>query len=267
MGASLPMYDWPELREATDAWWAALAEAFRAEGLTGVPTHLTRGPAPDDLWAAPDLFVSQTCGYPLMHAWAGRLTPVATPHYAAEGCDGPDYCSLVLVRADDAAEDLAALRGKCAAYNGEDSQSGYSAFRAAVAPHARDGRFFATTVRSGAHLDSMALVASGEADVCAVDSIVWALARHHRGELARRLRVLARTPAAPGLPLVTASARPDEEVGRMRAALRTAIAAPGLGAVREALLLRDMSELETGAYDRILQLERFAIDAGYPVLN
>ena len=31
--ASLPMYDLPELREATDAWWRGLARAFAAEGL------------------------------------------------------------------------------------------------------------------------------------------------------------------------------------------------------------------------------------------
>lgn len=267
MGASLPMYDWPELREATDAWWAALAAAFRAEGLADVPARLTRGRSPQDLWGAPDLFLSQTCGYPLMHAWAGRLQPVATPHYEAEGCDGPDYCSFVLVRADEAAADLEGLRGKRAAYNDAQSQSGYSAFRAAVAPHARDGRFFASTVRSGAHLASMALVASGEADVCAVDSVVWALARRHHGALAQRLRVLARTPAAPGLPLVTASARPEADVARMRTALRAAIDAPGLGAVRRPLLLRDFAVRGLDTYERIVQLERFAMDAGYPNLN
>jgi hypothetical protein len=32
MIAALPMYDWPEIREATDAWWAGLARAFRREG-------------------------------------------------------------------------------------------------------------------------------------------------------------------------------------------------------------------------------------------
>src|SRR6185312_8107473 len=30
--ASLPMYDLPELRAATDAWWKGLARAFRREG-------------------------------------------------------------------------------------------------------------------------------------------------------------------------------------------------------------------------------------------
>ena len=43
MRASLPMYDLPGLDAATDAWWAGLAAAFRAEGLREVPDNLTRG--------------------------------------------------------------------------------------------------------------------------------------------------------------------------------------------------------------------------------
>ena len=35
--ASLPMYDLPELRAATDAWWRGLAQAFRREGIADLP--------------------------------------------------------------------------------------------------------------------------------------------------------------------------------------------------------------------------------------
>jgi len=38
--AGLPMYDPPELRAIVDAWWEALALAFRAEGIAGVPDRL-----------------------------------------------------------------------------------------------------------------------------------------------------------------------------------------------------------------------------------
>ena len=100
MQASLPMYAWPELRQATDAWWAALATAFRQEGIAGVPDLLSRDSTIEDLWGSPELLFSQTCGYPLTHDWAGRLQLLATPHYMAEGCDEADYSSIVLVRAD-----------------------------------------------------------------------------------------------------------------------------------------------------------------------
>src|SRR3546814_8202871 len=85
MRASLPMYDLPGLEAATDAWWAGLAAAFRAEGLHQVPERLTREGGHAALWTAPDLLFSQTCGYPLTHALAGRVTLVATPIYDCPG--------------------------------------------------------------------------------------------------------------------------------------------------------------------------------------
>src|SRR5690606_16819606 len=120
--ASLPMYDLPGLEAATDAWWAGLAAAFRAEGLADVPERLTREDDHAALWTAPDLLFSQTCGYPLTHALAGRVRLVATPVYDCPGCGGGTYRSEILVRADDPARSLADLRQRRAAVNAADSQ-------------------------------------------------------------------------------------------------------------------------------------------------
>src|SRR3990172_9299482 len=119
--AGLPMYDLPEATAATDAWWVGLARAFRREGVRDVPDRLYRHGAPVEDWLAPDLLFSQTCGYPLTHALAGRVAPIATPGYAAPGCHGPDYCSLIVVRADDPAAELAELRGRTCAINNPES--------------------------------------------------------------------------------------------------------------------------------------------------
>ncbi|MDD9983028.1 MAG: hypothetical protein OXU81_17015 [Gammaproteobacteria bacterium] len=35
--------------------------------------------------AATVLFFSQCCGYDLVNRYAGKLQPLATPHYGAEG--------------------------------------------------------------------------------------------------------------------------------------------------------------------------------------
>ncbi len=42
MIASLPMYDFKELRPAHDALWSAIADRLMAAGITNVPTRLTR---------------------------------------------------------------------------------------------------------------------------------------------------------------------------------------------------------------------------------
>lgn len=261
--ASLGMYDLPEVADATDAWWAGLARALSREGVADVPARLTRDRAVQAVWRAPDLLLSQTCGYPLTHEFAGRLRVVATPCYDCFGCDGPNYRSLIIVRADDAARSLADLRGRVAAVNAADSQSGYSALRAEVAPLAKSGRFFARVTTSGGHAASLALVTGGEADVCAVDCVTHALLARYRPAAVATLRVLARTAAAPGLPYVTRAGAGDDLVERLRAALVAALADPDLTAARTALLIAGAQVLPEDGYDRITEIERAAQAHGY----
>ncbi len=266
MRASLPMYDLPGLEAATDAWWAGLAAALRAEGLAEVPDRLTRQAAPAALWTAPDLLFSQTCGYPLTHALAGRVTLVATPVYFCPGCSGGNYRSEIVVRDDDPAERLADLRGRRAVANARDSQSGYSALRLAVASHAAGRRFFGAVAFSGSHRSSMAAVARGEADVCAVDGVTFHLLSRLEPRLTARLRVLARSAEAPALPYITRADIPPDDLERLRAGLRRAVRDPALAEVRRALLLDGVVATPLSVYDRILELEAAAVAAGYPDL-
>ena len=134
--ASLPMYDLPEPTAANDAFWRAIARALEREGLAGVPQALTRGVDLGEIWRDPDFLFGQTCGYPLMNAFKGEMRVIATPVYDAPGCEGSDYCSHIVVRADDPARDLSDLRGRTAAVTPPASQSGSSAPRPAVAPGA-----------------------------------------------------------------------------------------------------------------------------------
>ena len=260
------MYDLPEVAAATDAIWSGLARALAREGVPDVPDRLTRGPDSQASWLAPDLLFSQTCGYPLTHALHGRVRVVATPTYDCAGCDGPAYSSAIVVRADDPARGLEDLRGRNAAINAPVSQSGYSALRAAVAPLARDGRFFGRVVQSGEHAASLALVRGGEADVCAVDCVTHALLARHRSAAVDGLRVLATSPMAPGLPYVTRATAADDLLARLRAALFAALDDPELAAAREAVFLTGAEVLPDTAYDRILELERDAESRGYPQL-
>jgi ABC-type phosphate/phosphonate transport system substrate-binding protein len=261
--ANFAMYDLPEVAAATDALWAGMARALTREGLDGVPGALTRGVDLDRLWRGPELLFSQTCGYPLTHAYKDALRLVATPVYDAAGCQGPDYVSLIVVREADPVRGLADLRGRTAAVNHATSQSGYSALRASVAELAHQGRFFGRVVESGSHGASLALVAAGEADVCATDCVTHALLARHRPEALRDLRVLARSPAAPGLPYVTRAAAGDELVARLRAALFAALEDPDLATARAALLLAGAEVLPISAYQPILEMEARAEALGY----
>jgi ABC-type phosphate/phosphonate transport system substrate-binding protein len=260
------MYDLPEVRAATDDWWAGLARALGRAGLSDVPARLTRDGPPEGPWRDPGFLFGQTCGYPLMHGLAGLVQVVATPAYDASGCEGPNYRSLFLVREDDGARSLAELRGRIAAVNSPDSQSGYSALRAAVAPLARDGRFFSRVIETGGHFQSARAVAEGRADLAALDCVNYALLARYRPASVADLRVLGRSQAAPGLPYVTRADAPADLVARLRDGLAEAAADRALAAAREALLLTGVEVLAPSAYDRILQMEAEAQAHGYPRL-
>ena len=265
--ASLPMYDLPEVRDHTDRLWAAVAEDMRRFGVAGVPDVLERPADHRDAWRPCGLLLSQSCGYPAAGALRGALRIVATPHYAAPGCDGPRYSSVVVVRASSRATTLGDLRGAVCAFNARDSQSGYNALRAAVAPFSGGRPCFAATVETGAHAASIEAVRGGRADVCAVDCVTWALLARHRPASLSGLAVLARTGPAPGLPLVTGRDCSDATLAAVRRALASAFARPDLADTRHALLIEGISDSTVDTYEPLFAMERSAAALGYPDLE
>ncbi len=260
------MYDFPEVRAATDALWRGVAEALERAGLENVPKTLMREPDMD-VWHSKELLLSQTCGYPLTHELAGVVELVATPSYAADGCRGPEYCSLVVVAEDSPAADLRDLRGAVCAYSRRHSHSGYNALRAAIAPLAGDAAFFSRVVESGGHPASIELVAGGQADVCAVDCVTHALMAAYCPNALAGTRVMKRTERAPGLPYVTRAGVGEDAMHRLRDGLQSAFADSRLANARDALLITGVHVLGDDAYRRIDDMEDSARAAGYAEIH
>src|SRR5262245_37752292 len=263
MLAALPMYDWPELSDATDAWWKGLRRHLKDAGFIEAPENLDRSLTPHDHWRRPALLFAQACGYPLTHAYQGALALLGTPCYDAPGCTGPTYSSAIIVPAAGRAGSIADLRGGVAAYNAQDSMSGHLALRCVVAPLSRQGRFFGRAVETGSHLSSMERVAGGEADVAAIDCVTYALASRFRPELVPRLRMIAWSPRAPALPYVTRTGWSKPQLARLRRAVIDAVADPDLAKPRAALLIGGIEWLPDTAYRDILALEAAAEAHGY----
>jgi len=264
--ASLPMYDLPELRDATDTWWQGLARAFRAEGVKDVPAALDRRASYGEVWLMSELLLSQTCGYPLMHKLRDRVALLATPCYSASGCSDAEYCSFVVVAADSPVTEVADLRGRRCVVNSHNSQSGANALKALVASRSEQGRFFGSVAVSGGHAASLAIVASGEADAAAIDCVTHALLCRYQPHAVAGTRVLCRTPPAPNLPYITRSTADPDLLRRLRGGLARAFADQRLAVTREALLLAGVVELPLSAYERIIDMEDAAASAGYPVV-
>ena len=251
--ASLPMYDLP--RQAVQAWWQGIAGALQAEGLAGVPDTPDW---PADLpahWLHPRLLLSQACGHPLVTTLQGQVQVVGAMRYAAPGCEGTRYCSLLVVRDGEAlpAEGLQALAGwsgRVAAVNDAGSFSGGVALRRAVQSVAglSPPAFFGRLLFTGSHRASLAAVREGRADIAAIDAVTHALVARHQPALLHGLQVLARTASAPGLPLITALGTSPQELAVLRRALQAACAAPHLAAARQALLVDGFEPLGAEAW-------------------
>ncbi len=255
MTISLPMYGIN--RHKVDHLWGRLREQLRRRGLENLPEVLCW---PDPLlphWRDPRLLLSQTCGYPLVTALPD-VQVVGRFHYDAPGCDGGNYRSLLIVRASDPRATLADFRQGITACNSPDSHSGYNVLRFMVAPLSGHGRFFKQVLFTGAHVQSLDAVRGGLADITAVDCVTFALLRRARPLAVKGLRVLAESPAAPGLPLITAAATPPDAVALLRDALAGLVAAPDGRRECAAVLIKGFSAAAREDYRAILHMRREA---------
>lgn len=255
---ALPMYNVsPRLRDGYEALATAL---LQQAGLDHDATLVRDVPLPG-FWTRRDLLLSQTCGYPYLASLRDHITLLATPCYDVPGCDGADYRSALVVRADSGIATLADARDRIAAVNDAHSNSGMNLLRHAVAPLAHNGRFFADVRWSGSHAASMAMVQTGAADIAAIDCVTWAYLREERPADVAGLAVLGYSAPAPGLPLVAGADVPPASVERLRAALL----APGTALLTTLapLLIQGFEYRDDAAYGRITLLEEEARRLGY----
>ena len=236
MFASLPMYDRPENRAAHDALW------YHIRATLGYgPDTLDRATPYDEGWGRSDLLLGQICNLPYRTQFIDKVTPIACADYGLEDTPAGYYHSVFVVRAQDADRGLAPATLGRFAYNDAMSQSGWGSPLAAVAAK---GLKFHTTLRTGAHVDSMKAVAEGRADLACIDAVTWRMLGAWEPQ-ARDLRVIGRTRATPSMTFITAK---DTDPAPLCDAIRAAILA--LAPEHQSTLgLRGIKELAPSAYN------------------
>ncbi|MGI9516508.1 MAG: phosphate/phosphite/phosphonate ABC transporter substrate-binding protein [Pirellulaceae bacterium] len=263
MLASLPWYDLDEVRAETDQLWDVLKQHFRQTGFSSVPETLNRQVAYERQWTSSAFFFGQACGYDVRMAYAEHLQAVVTPCYDVPGCQGSQYRSFVVVRADSDFQSVEQLRGTRCVINTPTSHSGMNVLRALVAPMHCDGRFFAKVSMSGAHERSLRMIQSGQVDVAAIDCVTYALlARYRPAELAGT-RVIHHTNLVPAPPFVTASNASPATVAGMRRAVVSALQHPDLAEARSRLMISGVEVLPEDAYGPIESLDSDANHRDY----
>ena len=221
-------------------------------------------PSLQEFWLRDDLLLSQTCGYPLVRALAGRVQPVTTPVFTVDGCEAGDYHSVLVARAAANVTSLVQCRGLRAAYNTPDSNSGMNLLRSAVAPLASGQPFFASVIETGGHLASLQALQDDRADVAAIDCVSFAFVLDHLPDLAHGLVEIGTTRSAPGLPLIASKRVPPEGIDALVSALADAVEHDRPLAKR--LKLHGFARRPLDDYSSILEIEMDAVKRGYPRL-
>lgn len=258
-GVSLPMYDWPEIRDATDSLWSAIRWQLSQRGIPA-PVNLDRQADPEPLWSDPDLILSQTCGYPYANTLAGKVTLVATPAHKITGAAPGHYFSVLVARKNRLPDHLADLRDMRFAYNMAHSQSGFAAPVRLLAASGCQSQ--PQPLETGAHRASIRAVAAGKADWAAIDAVTWELAKRHE-PAASELEVFAQTPETPALPMITGTHH-AKRANTIADAVEAAIV--GLESrVREAVLLAGLVRFKPVDYAPFAAL--LPVDAALPGLN
>lgn len=265
MRAALPMYTFDSAANAV--FWERIARALRTEGIADVPDQLDEPTDYFGHWLAPDLLLSQACGYPLVSKLKREVTVLGTFLYSVAGCDGPRYASAFIAPVDHPGQELADFRGCRVAYNGTDSQSGYNCLRFAIAPLAAGEPFFSGTIETGTHYRSLRAVAGQEVDLAAIDCVSLAGFLRHEPALRDKIRIVGWSERVPGLPIITRGAAGAERIAAMRRALAEVVADPDLADVRDRLFIDGFHPLDFADYAVITEMEAAAITAGYPALR
>ena len=258
---SLPMYG-VRPRQDVQPFWQLLLQQLHHHGVTAVAKQLCW---PLDLlqhWRDPKLLLSQTCGFPLVTLLQQQVQLVGTFSYQSPYCSGASYRSLVVVREDEAGQQLSDFRHRVVAFNSTDSQSGYNALRALIAPLAVNGRFFSRSVASGSHYRSIEMIQQRQADIAAIDCVSLALLQRDNPSAVVGIKIIAQTDIAPGLPLITSLATSKEQLIKIRQAITATINSPEAIFAKDKLLIKGFSILPRSAYDVIKQMEKKAATLG-----
>ncbi len=250
--ASLQMYAFPGLEAANQALWDRIRD-----GVPGMPETLADTRSIPESVAA-DVVFTQVCGFPLFRHLHGQAVMLGIPRYDFEGCDGITHRAAFIVRADEGAQTLAAMRGRVFGCNSTHSNTGMNLPRLSLARLGGGRKFFKRIVGTDSHMTSLGCLQSGTVDLCCVDCVTWGLAQRHRLDRTAGLRVLDWTEPSPCLPFVTSVATPQ--------ATSAALVANLAGQTEPALGLVGVELPDATAYEILADYEREAVECGYPVL-
>ncbi len=254
--------------EAEEAWRVLLGHVTRS---AGVELDYLPYPAPQPLeilWRRTDLGCVQMCGFPIATRLAD-VVPIAAPIPAASWAGGrPMYRSDLIVRADSSFRRFDDTFGGTIGWTLDHSHSGFNALRHHLLGFRRNGesmlfrRSVGPLVTARKILDS---VVDGTIDVGPLDSYWHLLIRHHRPDLAERIRVVDTTDTAPIPPFVASAGVSAHTIERLRHAFEAVSDRPWFPPLGAGLCIEGFAAVDQDSFATTLEWAHDAEAAGYRV--
>ena len=242
--AELGFYPFEDVAWAYDKLWNATAKRC-----PWLPPELTRSSDPTKLWQSNALFVSQTCGWPLVTRLADKVRVVGAFRQTTPESASHFYRSVVVGRVDGTPFDF---QGSVAAVNEFESLSGWISLIAAI--HGPQESWRGEVRVSGSHAESVRMLCRGEADVASIDSVTLAHLRRIDPAVIASLFVICNGPLVPCLPIVAHRSISDSQLDELRQALSESTREPSNADATSALFIKGFDLLDLEDYLPLLNL-------------
>jgi ABC-type phosphate/phosphonate transport system substrate-binding protein len=200
---SLPMYDFPEVRDSTNKLLAALVDALSSCGEI-VQAETPDSPTHEELmkmWRSNNTALSQSCGLPFVEELHDFVDVVGTFLWTDVSDERGQYQTVIVARGALGISSIAELGGLRPVVTNIQSLSGWCSLGVALAGVTSDVKFVRPFVKSGGHARSLQMLQEDEADFASIDSATFRLLTRHRPELIKGLSVIGRGPVVPATPL------------------------------------------------------------------
>ena len=181
--------------------------------------------------------------------------------------DSPVYYSYVIVNKKSQYQNFTDLKGSHFAYNDEISNSGYNMPRAHLIDLDKTSGFFAKVSRSGSHEESIRMVATGEADASAIDSLVYDYDYLYNPVYVNKTRIIQVLGPAGIPPVVIAAKTPKHIKNKIKNILINMSEDTEGKKILDKALVDRFVEVSDDNYDSIRLMKKKSLDSGYTVIR
>jgi len=179
----------------------------------------------------------------------------------------PIYYSYVIVHRDSKFDSFLDLKGSTFVFADEISNSGYNMPRAHLINLGETSGFFSKILRSGSHEESIRMVALGEADVSAVDSLVYDYDQLKKPIHVAQTKII-KTLGPAGIPPVVISTKVTATLRhKIRDILLGMKNDPAGKKILDKALVDRFTIVDDSNYDGIRKMLKQAQDSGYQVIR